>query len=89
MLLAKSNNNNNNDKQSGDKEEIGMAEEGGEELEFSGISQALTTTDPPEVFSDVPVLAIGRNPLFPRFVKMLEVPVVVKLMILFDIVSFN
>ncbi len=80
MLLAKSNNN-NNDKGSGDKEEMGVAEEGGEELEFSGISQALTTTDPPEVFSDVPVLAIGRNPLFPRFVKMLEVPVVIKLMV--------
>ena len=75
MLWAKSND--NNDKGGGrDMEEMDVLseEEVEVELDLPTASQALMTTDPPEVFSDVPVLAIGRNPLFPRFVKMLEVP---------------
>ena len=35
-------------------------------------SHAITTITVPEFFPDVPVLALSRNPLFPRFVKMLE-----------------
>ncbi|KAL4227296.1 Lon protease mitochondrial [Mactra antiquata] len=34
---------------------------------------ALTTMSVPDVFPNVPVIAIGRNPVFPRFVKMIEV----------------
>ena len=34
---------------------------------------ALSTMTVPEIFPRVPVIAIGRNPIFPRFVKMLEV----------------
>lgn len=34
---------------------------------------ALTTMTVPEVFPNVPVIAISRNPVFPRFVKMIEV----------------
>ena len=35
-------------------------------------SHAITPITVPEFFPDVPVLALSRNPLFPRFVKMLE-----------------
>lgn len=34
---------------------------------------ALTTMSVPEFFPNVPVIAISRNPVFPRFVKMIEV----------------
>ncbi|KAL3866563.1 hypothetical protein ACJMK2_043851 [Sinanodonta woodiana] len=34
---------------------------------------ALTPMAVPEVFPNVPVIAISRNPVFPRFVKMIEV----------------
>lgn len=34
---------------------------------------ALTPISIPDVFPKVPVIAISRNPLFPRFVKMIEV----------------
>ncbi|XP_071118803.1 lon protease homolog, mitochondrial-like [Haliotis cracherodii] len=34
---------------------------------------ALTTLAVPEIFPKVPVIAISRNPVFPRFVKMIEV----------------
>lgn len=36
---------------------------------------ALTTMSVPDVFPNVPVIAIGRNPVFPRFVKMIEVSI--------------
>lgn len=46
-------------------------------LGLEGVShshlQAVTTISVPEVFPEVPVLPISRNPIFPRFVKMLEV----------------
>lgn len=34
---------------------------------------ALTTMSVPDVFPNIPVIAISRNPVFPRFVKMIEV----------------
>lgn len=34
---------------------------------------ALTTMTVPEIFPNIPVIAISRNPVFPRFVKMIEV----------------
>ena len=36
-------------------------------------SGALSTLTVPEIFPRVPVIAVCRNPVFPRFVKMLEV----------------
>ena len=48
-----------------------------EELDMdTPISQALAPLNIPDKFPDVPVLAVGRNPLFPRFVKMLEVMII-------------
>ena len=48
-----------------------------EELDLdTPISQALAPLNIPDKFPDVPVLAVGRNPLFPRFVKMLEVMII-------------
>ena len=41
------------------------------DLIFPGV--ALTPLQIPEVFPKVPVIAINRNPVFPRFVKMIEV----------------
>ncbi|XP_041371412.1 lon protease homolog, mitochondrial-like [Gigantopelta aegis] len=41
------------------------------EMVFPGV--ALTALQIPEVFPKVPVIAINRNPVFPRFVKMIEV----------------
>lgn len=34
---------------------------------------ALSTMNVPEVFPKVPVIAVSRNPVFPRFIKMLEI----------------
>lgn len=34
---------------------------------------ALTPLVVPEVFPNVPVIAVSRNPVFPRFVKIIEV----------------
>ena len=39
----------------------------------SGFGMALTALSVPEVFPKVPVIAVPRNPVFPRFVKMIEV----------------
>uniref|UniRef100_UPI00358F8E55 lon protease homolog, mitochondrial n=1 Tax=Myxine glutinosa TaxID=7769 RepID=UPI00358F8E55 len=38
-----------------------------------GVGVALATMVVPEVFPNVPVLAVTRNPVFPRFVKIIEV----------------
>ena len=38
-----------------------------------GFQQALTPMSVPEVFPNVPLIAIGNHPVFPRFVKMMEV----------------
>lgn len=64
----------------GDKEEPQEEGEEGEELSL-GIfpiphHHAIAPVNIPEVFPEVPVLPISRNPLFPRFVKMLEVRLV-------------
>ncbi|GAB1607388.1 lon protease homolog, mitochondrial-like [Argonauta hians] len=50
----------------------------GEEGTFSnlgpgGFGMALTTLSVPDVFPKVPIIAVTRNPVFPRFVKMIEV----------------
>ena len=39
----------------------------------TSILNALTPLVVPEIFPRVPVIAINRNPVFPRFVKMIEV----------------
>lgn len=36
-------------------------------------NRAVTTVTVPKWLPDVPLLTISRNPVFPRFVKMLEV----------------
>ena len=36
---------------------------------------ALTPVSVPDIFPEVPVLPVSRNPIFPKFVKMLEVRV--------------
>lgn len=41
----------------------------------SGLGMALTALSVPEVFPKVPVIAVPRNPVFPRFVKMIEVKI--------------
>ena len=64
----------------------GDGEEGGEEVEhdeddsdLEGLlpakihQHAIASVSIPDNFPEVPVLAISRNPIFPRFVKMLEV----------------
>ena len=56
----------------------GSGEEEGEgDLGLEGVShshlQAVTTITVPEIFPEVPVIPISRNPIFPKFVKMLEV----------------
>lgn len=48
-----------------------------EELQSAITSQALSPIHVPDTLPDVPILAIGRNPVFPRFVKMLEVSVAI------------
>lgn len=41
----------------------------------TSILNALTPLVVPEIFPRVPVIAINRNPVFPRFVKMIEVSI--------------
>jgi Lon-like ATP-dependent protease len=64
----------------------GGGEEGeGEESEESGEEEeavkhlhqqlALAPISVPDIFPEVPVLPVSRNPIFPKFVKMLEVRV--------------
>ena len=38
-----------------------------------GISGALTSMTVPEIWPQVPVIAISRNPVFPRFIKIVEI----------------
>lgn len=38
-----------------------------------GFGMALTTLSVPDVFPKVPIIPVSRNPVFPRFVKMIEV----------------
>lgn len=61
-----------------DFDEDGSGEEEDEgALGLEGVAhshlQAVTTISVPEIFPEVPVIPISRNPIFPKFVKMLEV----------------
>ena len=48
------------------------AEEEGERDEVNVEQSALAAVSIPDSFPEVPILAITRNPIFPKFVKMLE-----------------
>ena len=66
-----------------EREEEEREEEGEEEDvggDHRGIHQtfALAPVAIPDMFPEVPILPISRNPIFPKFVKMLEVRVCVK-----------
>ncbi|CAN0320950.1 unnamed protein product [Lampetra planeri] len=58
----------------GGGEEAGSGDGGGGGAAFSspGIT-ALATLVVPEVFPNVPAIAVSRNPVFPRFIKIIEV----------------
>ncbi|XP_073700088.1 lon protease homolog, mitochondrial [Garra rufa] len=52
----------------------GDDESGGDEGPYSPPQMtALTTMLVPEVFPNVPLIAVNRNPVFPRFIKIIEV----------------
>ncbi|XP_028259887.1 lon protease homolog, mitochondrial [Parambassis ranga] len=52
----------------------GGEESGGDGVHYSGPQMtALTPMIVPEVFPNVPLIAVGRNPVFPRFIKIIEV----------------
>ncbi|XP_077332404.1 lon protease homolog, mitochondrial [Lithobates pipiens] len=58
----------------GDESSSGEDGGGAEEAAYSApIVTALTPLIVPEVFPNVPVIAVSRNPVFPRFVKIIEV----------------
>ncbi|XP_013863510.1 lon protease homolog, mitochondrial [Austrofundulus limnaeus] len=47
---------------------------GDDEIPYSGAQMtALTPMIVPEVFPNVPLIAVSRNPVFPRFIKIIEV----------------
>jgi Lon-like ATP-dependent protease len=59
---------------SGDQNEGGRASPDHEtSAPMNPLYGALSTMNVPEVFPKVPVIAVSRNPVFPRFIKMLEV----------------
>ena len=55
----------------GDGEDVIIEDKGGDrvEPEYGALAPVMV----PEVFPRVPLLCVHRNPVFPRFVKMLEV----------------
>uniref|UniRef100_A0A8C3SD22 Lon N-terminal domain-containing protein n=1 Tax=Chelydra serpentina TaxID=8475 RepID=A0A8C3SD22_CHESE len=60
----------------GDGLESGGAEDGGGGADPAGAPPAMTALTPlliPERFPNVPLIAVTRNPVFPRFIKILEV----------------
>ncbi|XP_029004140.1 lon protease homolog, mitochondrial [Betta splendens] len=59
----------------GDSASSGGDESGGDEGATYGAPQmtALTPMMVPEVFPNVPLIAVSRNPVFPRFIKIIEV----------------
>lgn len=61
----------------GDSAGSGGEESGGDEGVPYNASQmtALTPMMVPEVFPNVPLIAVSRNPVFPRFIKIIEVRV--------------
>ncbi|GFO37962.1 lon protease homolog, mitochondrial [Plakobranchus ocellatus] len=63
----------NDDEGSNPKEESEQEAEPAQEMPHFSPVGALTTMSVPEFLPVVPVIAISRNPVFPRFVKMIEV----------------
>ena len=63
-------NSSSNDDHEGDKESNNTDEE-----EEDANLGALAPITIPDVLPEIPVLAVSRNPLFPRFVKMVEVSI--------------
>lgn len=63
-------NSSSNDDHEGDKESNNVDEE-----EEDANLGALAPITIPDVLPEIPVLAVSRNPLFPRFVKMVEVSI--------------
>lgn len=59
----------------GDEAGSGAEESGGDGASGYGGPQmtALTPMMVPEVFPNVPLIAVSRNPVFPRFIKIIEV----------------
>ena len=62
----------------GDGEDDGSSSDSGEPPMYSQTEQfpsstALAPMTVPEIFPQVPVIAVKRNPVFPRFIKMIEV----------------
>ena len=66
-----------NDDGSGSSDEGGMVYGPPEGEEFPATSSlALTPLTVPDHFPNVPVVAVKRNPVFPRFIKMIEVHII-------------
>ncbi|XP_076465316.1 lon protease homolog, mitochondrial-like [Babylonia areolata] len=57
----------------GEGKEKGVERPAAETEDVDSLAGALSTMNVPEFFPRVPVIAVSRNPVFPRFVKMIEV----------------
>uniref|UniRef100_A0A1X7TQM7 Lon N-terminal domain-containing protein n=1 Tax=Amphimedon queenslandica TaxID=400682 RepID=A0A1X7TQM7_AMPQE len=44
-----------------------------DEVDLGSLSRAIATISIPDTLPEVPLLVLNRNPMFPRFVKMVEV----------------
>ena len=44
-----------------------------DEVDLGSLSRAIATISIPDTLPKVPLLVLNRNPMFPRFVKMVEV----------------
>jgi len=78
FIDSSSSENNNNNNQDDDGNDPDNDEQEPVIVDKPGITAdptqgALASTAVPEVFPVVPVIPVQRNPVFPRFVKMLEV----------------
>merc|ERR1719427_1067170 len=63
--------NNNND----DPDDVAKSEDSPPVITSAGVPNAgaLSSITVPENFPNVPIIAVNRNPVFPRFIKMIEI----------------
>ena len=85
VRFLSSNSDDNPDKTDEVVESSSTKEPAAEEEEDEAPTFALQTMTVPDIFPNVPVLAIPKNPVFPRFMKVVEVCTLIEEKKTFDV----